>query len=709
VIREEAGTASGAETVPYVGRPKYLSQVEDLIGMPFFSDPTQEAAARTNLAELPQDEVRARAGLYVAGMRLLLTAQEQNKARRGTQLGLSDPQLGRFRRDNHDVIAGIRGELMTVDAGLTTDTVLALQEALGQQVAVRRVQVKNNRPKEPRQQLPPELLPVSAASKIITMGTGNIQNRVFPQGTEPRKLKLAANRPETCCTWGELRGIAEGTDIHGAPRMLRPGVEVDWDKLPKDDEAPNEEQIVYARELQERFVAQHKLKPGAGKIDVSAFPPARPYHISASRLSTLLGGGKNFIEDFSNGHGVPRFSRRQPDRARVIEYLFLEDAAEIWKAYNEIPFAGDNELPIVDVAREAGLVGVKGVYDSLTSVELGSLVVRRSSDPMKSGQILSHLIEPTLDRVIRRLRPIALPAHLLPAQYIKGIKKIEGGYIRRQRRDYDLPPTVLRLVGGKRNLPMVCYDWPSIKRIVGKLGAKDMQVDFDALPRGPHETDVDRIEYAREIQQQVLPREMLVGLLGDESAEPVIPPHIAERPAECPRLGITGVIYRAARFEGMQAELSTDPVTNVEVDETEDVIDDWLPAQRSHVRGEDFVSITYHLTAGEIATILGVSEEVAIDAARQVVDSSIYPAELDIRDVRFHGQELRAIREQLIGVPIEHYVRNYRMDEVTQQALQSFLIHHHFTLHEGYMSPTAAAFVERTIARADKITSAFTL
>ena len=388
--------------VPQLRKPELLSQVEQRIGLDFFADPQLETMAHEAPASLPWDEVVPRIPLYTAGVRVL--ALEHRAERTQT----TDPSLAARVREQ---VADVRGGLMLLDRGLQTPAVSGLRRAIQHMQWVSTADGKDRHRRKPADVLRPDVMPVAAVDGMLNLSRGGTLVSLRYHQLEPAaRLKLpGTGRGEVCVNWPFVASLAAR---HG---MRDPEQQIDWDRLPQGPEDTDPERVAYARQIQKKYVDEHKLR---NVPDIEPDPPtpeqlnagiAQPYHISQSVLSKIMGGGYHFAAEYCAEHNISfRYLRRLG--FGYAHYLALEDAARVWDAYTQIPQADENYVTVIDVARAAGFGQPKNVLGHLLPAEQGAVVPMRARRP--AGRILDHLPVAVATRLKHAETPITLPPHL---------------------------------------------------------------------------------------------------------------------------------------------------------------------------------------------------------------------------------------------------------------------------------------------------------
>lgn len=89
--------------------PRYLAEVEQMVGVRFFVDPLQEHAAHTEPATLGDETIATYGGIYFSGLRLLAAARRQFGVAPGE---LNREQRNKIRADHSAAIDDVRDRLM---------------------------------------------------------------------------------------------------------------------------------------------------------------------------------------------------------------------------------------------------------------------------------------------------------------------------------------------------------------------------------------------------------------------------------------------------------------------------------------------------------------------------------------------------------------------------------------------------------------------
>ncbi|HSX29436.1 MAG TPA: hypothetical protein VLE73_02655 [Candidatus Saccharimonadales bacterium] len=93
---------------------QYLDQIERIVGLRFFSQATLEDAARTDIAQLPQHDLQARAPLYIAGLGLLAEARKRFQLSRHAAPELTADQVLDIRETYKPQVTAIREGLLSL-------------------------------------------------------------------------------------------------------------------------------------------------------------------------------------------------------------------------------------------------------------------------------------------------------------------------------------------------------------------------------------------------------------------------------------------------------------------------------------------------------------------------------------------------------------------------------------------------------------------
>jgi hypothetical protein len=600
-------------------RPQFLAQVEDLVGLPFFSDPAQERIARLNPNQLEAaspGSAYSRIPAYVAGLRLLHNVRADYGQARGTVPELNETQQDEMRRKYARAIGAIRGELMVLDPGLETPEVRELRLVLHDYREQHPPETFTIPKRPPADILPAQLLPATDVNTLVAMSQGGVLQALRYHGLSAAKLKLPGGAPpQICVDWDFVRSLA---GRHG----LRPEIaeEIDLTKLPLGPDDTHPDRLAYARQVQARIMDPDKLRnvPELEGVLPPAVKPqvARPYHISRKTLDTLLGGGYHFIDAYCKDHRIELVSmqRQGGHGAGNAKYMTIEEAAAIWGAYEAIPRATESDVTVINASREAG-VDKKWFLAELTEAEEAAMKDMRASSP--AGRVLAHLPRAVAQQIIERIKTRPLPPHLVPlARLSKRYPVTEGGM---HRRGYDMQLHVerVRLTGSAHGVSCISWqDMRTMEEARGKLRPGSIDIDFDMLPVGPDDLDPARIAYARRIQSQYVE----------------LPEHVDDTPIEEWVERRQTEIARAAAALVLREVMTRESTAATQ----------WLA---------DMVQAGIPLSAGAIEACIDVQRETiqrAIDAAyalRRVIR---------VDDTYYRGGNAMAILDQLIGVsPVE--------------------------------------------------------
>jgi len=498
-----------AESLPRPLYP-YIELVEDVLGLPLFSDPTCENFARYDAKWVPAHMREERQAVYGQALELIAPPSAD----------LSSPlDTDTIRKSNQDTIGELRGQLMTIDPGLETPAIRAFREAVA---GVPNYQSPTNQgsPKGSRhaaQQLPSTLFPINEVKKLLKVDLGDASALARARQTPTVKVKLPGSGSSQLCTnWENVRQLIEG-------HALKEGVEIDWDKLPVPaDDLPDDwyDRERYARELQVRSVSPHRLSNipelsaviGADK----PIPLAQPYHVSHNKLKRLLGDrGYAFIDEYMARHGITHKYMRDPITKGYANFIRMEDGAKILEAYQAIPWATSDYMTVIHVVQRAGMRARETAYKDMSPAELAAVVAMHALRP--KGRILDHVPRALGEALIGRLQAIRLPFHLIPVQALdQFVPNYTYSGIVRALDDYDGPviTTTLRVWGNRQE--QVFVDWQTIRRVF-----PDTPLIFDQLPFGPYETDIRKILYAQSIQASYAPRLQLERF--DKSLPTILP------------------------------------------------------------------------------------------------------------------------------------------------------------------------------------------
>jgi hypothetical protein len=644
--------------------PQLLYEVESRIGeLRFFSDQGKEALAHTAPGELSIEEFEPRHMLYVAGLRIL--AEERRRARAGT--AADDEAVRRHAEQASD----IRGELMLLDPGLETTAVRGLRQALHEFHSPSEQAPRTYRKRKKPGILPPDVMPVSAVDRMLNTGQGSTLIALRYHGVEPAaRLKLPGPaKTEVCVDWQFISRLAESRGLRD------PDLVVNWTRLPQGPRDTDEERIEYARELQQKYVQPYKLSNIEGLTTTEApnkkaTPVARPYHISQSTLARLMGGGFHFIESYCTRNDVRARFLQRPDGFGFANYLYIEEAAVIWLAHSEAPPAEDGYTSVISVAHEAGIQLRDVIYKNMTDTERAQVTPMRARKP--AGRTLDHVPDALAERLVGKLAAVNLPPHLLPVTVLdKIIPLTYSGIVIRLKKLPQHAPTHLRLIGDR--LPHNCYDWQALRHLAMQSNDETLiALDWNRLPRGPYETDEERIEYAREIQAQIVPAGMLNPALARRPFVSAIPEN-PEGQRVLPIRDITGQTPEAAAppENFPEAEWRTlAQIATILRAQTGDVNRQLLrsPPTREQQR-IDLGETKPHFRPDKIAEIAQLLIAERMRRMRSVQMGTLQISLL----VGRHPQEVatRIGQAQIHGIVVEGHLTNYN-DDALDQALALF-------------------------------------
>lgn len=513
-----------------------LDHVETLVGMSFFSDPELVRLAREDPWQIPEEQLALRGLLYGKGIEVL------ERALQGAQPpeSLSPDFFPRIRSLFSDDISDIRSGLMLADSGLITPEVSQVKQALD--LLPPQPTVRFEWPEVQVEQLQPWQLTAEGISRLVNITAANVRSVAKSRGIPLEKHNLpGANRRELCFDVTFVRALAAQYGLR--PHILDAGG-VDWDALQQnanDDRPGREEREERVRELQVRVIPPHKLR-NIPEMQAK-LPPERPaplpelYHVPLSNLRRLMGvegagtGGYHFVNDLAAKTGVffRMFSRPHGKGPGLVAHVSLEQAAMIFSEYTRIPEAAEDGdwITITQAVREADGEMEEALLAKLTDEERKYIRPMRSSDPKTKGRVLDHIPRAVVARAQGVMRKVILPPHLVPTQVAN--KFFDGlSWNGVMRAAVQLRKSVIfRSHQGSSDKPQAHTDWQTIYRMQqhpNRRPAPDSPaIDLDRLPRGPYETDPDRVAYAREIQTWLLGKKAMKSALLHEPTS-IVPP-----------------------------------------------------------------------------------------------------------------------------------------------------------------------------------------
>lgn len=659
---------------------RYVPQIEELIGLPFFADRELSERFRNKPAQLPLEQLRSRAAVYVAGLQLIA----------GEVTALSDGQTMPFdwranvqtiRERNSGEIAIMRGELMHRDPKLETEQIRRFRQAMEEYRMNMATRKDSLRPEPASAEksidvLPPHLIPIRAAARYLNISSGSRLAAVARRSNDAARLLLPGpQRTEHCISWRTLQSLEEH---YGHRPFYQP---LDYEKLPHGPDDTDPEKVTAARLAQLDLVPLSRLENvpelGGSPGKKIQYLPAREYEISRWALSRLLDGGYHFIDDYCLRKGwqpSPRISRyRVPG-----EFLTIEQAAEIWDAYHAIPPAGDTDIPVVTVAKDTGH-GKRHIEDRLRSDEAPQTM--RAQNP--PGRVLRHIKKEHAIAVSERVRPDVLSPHILPLQVFEQVVQAKYTTMDHLLNRQNIEP-VAYLRFPNMNTVMACYRWDVLEELVNRYGYRPdapISIEFDKLPSYELD-DENRIAYARTVQSVLVPREWL-GLIPDVPAMPgwrpqgVVPP-------------LRKTIGMSLSVDGIARLTKTSPAvvkaTIASLDSSR-----YLPPQTGSENGKRVFLYSGEYLRGILVSLAGYSvEDLAHatgfwpDAVRAVAKAQ----GITTKDGRYQPgtlEALAALRPPRNYHLLRDVIAEAGMDETQARA---FLDKHYGKIFEGFLDPS---------------------
>lgn len=678
-----------------IAPPQYVRQVESLVGMALFSDQQQHETFVTQPHVLEHTVFEPRAALYRAGLRALAETRRSRRATTDQAVGslAADKyiQVHELAEPQQQAVRDIRSGLMILDPELQTPKVRRLQSALAAHEErvehterQRRPTPRTRTPKNGEHQrkkgdepdvLPAHLIPVRAVEALSAVEAGiTLQSNPIKHARSPiavKKLKLPGpGTGEICCNWEIVRELV---DKYG----YAPGVEpIDFDRLPQHAGDRDPGKIAYAREVQLAYVRPHKLiniPELATQLsdDIRMPSTAKPHHISRSALKNIMGGGYHFIEPFCQKNNIPLLFKKRPDSFGVSEYLRLEDAAEVWDAYQAIPPAEPHEITLASICKRTGLAK-SVILAEMTDEEKSLMASRRALSP--KGRVLRHVPDYLAADLVERTKIMPLPANLIT---IEGLEARTGISYSGIMQHMSKRPELLHLREVVRpkgaSSPIVCVDWEIMQYFEKSFGMApgSTVIDYADLPTYPEDSNPDRVAYARAIQKRYVAPKIMEGVLGEDTAEA---PATAEQNAGEPHNNASVELPQSAEIVTIPAMPETHPDGTL-VAGAEALVENGAydaPA----------ISKLTRLPLREVETAIATT-----DLRGCVPPQSIYNPSLRIKTPHYSVQAASRVLNRLVGIRIEELSA---ATGFTIEAVRHLLEKRHYQPGKRY-APSASA------------------
>lgn len=485
--------------------PAYVSQFEDMVGIPLYSDPHAEQLVLDDPGRVDRHGFQLRHELYRMVQYAIAGAagvEPLDKHGLASAWAAATAEGSSFQRDNWRLLRHVRGELTEADEGNKPQSVKELELALAaiSPQRWRKPQLPTKGTPTPVGVLPPSLTTLRSIGRVVDVSRSNADSLLTRRRMMPARIRLPnMAMPEQLVTWAMVEQLG---DEYG----FLPGVEFDFTALKEAESADKDSpQTAYARQVQKEIVPLYKLTNVPGLVNEEELAamrePARPYELTIGQMEQFLEGGYHFLENYICKQGIKMVCKRSPKTGMVAEYVTKEEAAGGWQAWLAVPRATASDIPLVRVAERAG-VARSFLQAALQPDERTALQLMRAQRP--SGHVIAHIPETYVPPIVERHRTKSLSAFRVP---VNGLGTyLATGYSANVKRIANMHVfTPKQYVPGSSKKHSVT-DWHAVRCLEilgGRKKGVTWHIDYARLPQHPDDTDRDRTAYARDVQTRL--------------------------------------------------------------------------------------------------------------------------------------------------------------------------------------------------------------